>query len=782
MHKISQFSLLNFLVMVFLVSCGGKEGNSPEIYVALNSAPTLSGSVSKIRVGEALNFTPSTKDVDGDRLSFKIDGKPSWAEFDLEVGLLSGIPSSDDLGALYPIKISVSDGQASNSISFDLTVTKPIFFLSVDISTLDAHRDMAVELSGCFIAENDSECSEGQEVMTISENGRFILQSGIQAGSNFELDVDRDPGRQKCFFASEESVLGYSDKTMELTCQADESAPLFSLERVHHIRLTMDINEWNAFVLDIARSNYSFDAHQEKSGLTKRSQVYRQVDFEYLDDKGNLIQKLEKVGFKMKGSTSRQWPEYYYEDASGEKNVKPKRFSFGLKFDEKFDEDESVYACIDGSGSPAAVSNLTCDMRLGKNLDEVIENSKREFMGLEKLAFRFNKHDPSYQRELIVHDILNSIGVPTSRVAHANVSLRLLGNGSFNGESLPQNFQLGIFQMVEPIDKPFLKRFFGKNGFLFKNGYLAYLTDSHESLWNCINYDQSSVFVNSNFCHIGIEKSDPDSREEWLGSLGYLNPQIVNSDIDGAGPSSQFKPYYPKYDLKSKKSKIAEGEVLLRDFILFLQTTPSASMLAEHFDVDGFIKAQAAEIVTGAADHYVRVGNNYYLYLNPTTNKWTYIPSDFDLVLFDNHSASWGEPPWGSIYRDLAATYAFPSSGKVDWASRTYLEQSEPILWDIVFGEESNKTLLYREIKSILDGYFDWGVVGKKLIERNLLVAELINQTEAGLPDGCEFIYNPKAINADENETLCDISEISIRQFIMLRREALYQELQENGL
>ena len=90
--------------------------------------------------------------------------------------------------------------------------------------------------------------------------------------------------------------------------------------------------------------------------------------------------------------------------------------------------------------------------------------------------------------------------------------------------------------------------------------------------------------------------------------------------------------------------------------------------------------------------------------------------------------------------------------------------------------------MLYREIKSILDGYFDWGVVGKKLIERNLLVAELINQTEAGLPDGCEFIYNPKAINADENETLCDISEISIRQFIMLRREALYQELQENGL
>ena len=76
----------------------------------------------------------------------------------------------------------------------------------------------------------------------------------------------------------------------------------------------------------------------------------------------------------------------------------------------------------------------------------------------------------------------------------------------------------------------------------------------------------------------------------------------------------------------------------------------------------------------------------------------------------------------------------------------------------------------------------DWDVLGPKLAARDTLVTTAISQTEAGLPDGCEFIYNPAAINADADAALCDASDISIKQFIALRRETLYQELQENGL
>ena len=111
---------------------------------------------------------------------------------------------------------------------------------------------------------------------------------------------------------------------------------------------------------------------------------------------------------------------------NGNWDPRPRRFSFSLKFDEKFDEDEGVYSCIDNSGFPAAVEGHPCWSRVGKDLAEVPENDDREFMGLEKIFFRYNRDDPSYQRELLAHDILNSYGIPLSRVAHANIELQLM--------------------------------------------------------------------------------------------------------------------------------------------------------------------------------------------------------------------------------------------------------------------------------------------------------------------------------------------------------------------
>ena len=760
-----------FIALTLLTACG--DTNEPQPSMMSNSAPIISGSVSEVRVGETLSFTVESDDAEEDILSFSIEGRPPWAEFDTSSGSLSGVPPEEYLASVYSIKISVSDGQASDSVAFDLTVTKPIFFLSIKVDTLDMYRNMDVKLSACFLMQDQSECYESEELLTINHNGIFRFEGGIEGGASFSLDVDRDPGRQECSLAVEGGLMNYMDETIILACQADASAPLFVLDRIHKVRLTMTIDEWDAFVLDIARSNYETDAHNE-AGKAKSSQVYRQVDFEYLDHLDNIIQRLDNVGFKMKGSTSRQSPEYIFEDSDGQKHVKPKRFSFSLKFDEKFDEDESVYSCIDAY--PAEVPGFPCDNRKGRDIDEVAENSGREFMGLEKLIFRFNRHDPSYQRELLAHDILNSIGVPTSRVAHSNVVLRLIGEGSFNGQNLPQDFRLGVFQMVEPIDKPFLKRYFGKNGFLFKNGYVAYLAESSDSSTNCIVYGESSDFIDNNFCRIGVEKSDPDSREEWLGSVNYLNPEFVNSDINGVGENSQFKPYQPRYALKSKKSKSSEGASILQDFMQFIQTYPSSEMLSEQFDVAGFIKAQAAEIVLGAADHYAKVGNNYYLYLNPLTNKWHYIPTDFDIVFIDTLSNA------PDIYRDLASIFALPSGEKIHWVSLLYGSNANPILWNVVFADTSNRNLLYREIKLILDDHVNWNVTGTKLDQRNALVEAAINETEAGLPDGCGFIYNPDVINADENTTLCDDNEISIKQFIKLRRASLYQELEEQGL
>jgi hypothetical protein len=105
-----------------------------------------------------------------------------------------------------------------------------------------------------------------------------------------------------------------------------------------------------------------------------------------------------------------------------------------------------------------------------------------------------------------------------------------------------------------------------------------------------------------------------------------------------------------------------------------------------------------------------------------------------------------------------------------------------PILWDIIFSEQDNRDLLYSEIKSIMENNLNWDSIKTKLDTRDALVRDAILSTDAGSPDGCEWIYNPEAIDAPESAALCDAADISIKQFIELRIQTLTSELEENGL
>ena len=773
----------SFILILFLYSCGGGGGGgSDQLQLDINYPPTISGTISDIRVGETFSFTPTTFDSNGDTLTFSISEKPDWLSFDLSTGSLNGTAPEESLGSSYTFTITVTDGENQASLGpLSFSVTPPIFFISFDLENMDEYRNMDFELAACFVTEDNDECSDSEEIITIDSNGVHLYKDGIETGFSFEVKVDRDPARQECSLDLSEGVIEAEDIVIKVDCQQDESAGLFLLDRMHKIRLTMSIDEWQRFVLDTERANYKTgDANGNVTewNTWSHSEVYRQVDFEYLDASGNVIEALNNVGFKMKGNTSRQWPEEY-NDSDGNWDPRPRRFSFSLKFDEKFDEDEGVYSCIDNSGFPAAVEGHPCWSRVGKDLAEVPENDDREFMGLEKIFFRYNRDDPSYQRELLAHDILNSYGIPLSRVAHANIELVINGDGDYFGKTLPITYNMGVFQMVEQVDKPFLKRFFGKNGFLFKIGG-GDLAGSEEINPLCVFYEESDKYIDKDFCQIGVEKSDPESREEWLGSANYLNPSFVNSDINDGGEESQFKPYKPNYDLKSKKKSIDEGRMLLQDFIRFVQTNPSASSLSDQFDVDGFIKAQAAEIVIGAVDHYVRVANNYYLYFNPLTERWIYMPNDFDFTFRDHHPLAWGTPEWAAAFRDITGTFAFPANNKVDWASRE-LGDVSPVLWEIVFSDDSNKDLLYEHVRFIIDNYLQWSEVSQALYSRNNLVRDTINQTEAALPGGCEVTYNPQAIDAIDSSNLCDDKDISISKFIELRIKALDEELSDNG-
>lgn len=82
-----------------------------------NDPPVISGTPpAEAVVGEFYSFTPSAHDPEGRTLTFGIQYKPPWAEFDAKNGRLSGTPGPGQVGSHIEIAISASDGQSEVSL------------------------------------------------------------------------------------------------------------------------------------------------------------------------------------------------------------------------------------------------------------------------------------------------------------------------------------------------------------------------------------------------------------------------------------------------------------------------------------------------------------------------------------------------------------------------------------------------------------------------------------------------------------------------------------------
>jgi len=98
---------------------------APAWALAANTAPVISGTPpTTIAVGNSYYFKPNARDANGDSLRFTIQNKPRWAIFESKTGVLRGTPKSEHVGKYPNIRITVSDGRATDSLPlFTLTVT-----------------------------------------------------------------------------------------------------------------------------------------------------------------------------------------------------------------------------------------------------------------------------------------------------------------------------------------------------------------------------------------------------------------------------------------------------------------------------------------------------------------------------------------------------------------------------------------------------------------------------------------------------------------------------------
>lgn len=92
-----------------------------------NEPPEVSGTpAATATTNQAYSFRPVATDADGDFLEYTITNKPTWATFDDETGLLSGVPTDANVGESEDITITVTDGKDTRSIGpFKIRVNRP---------------------------------------------------------------------------------------------------------------------------------------------------------------------------------------------------------------------------------------------------------------------------------------------------------------------------------------------------------------------------------------------------------------------------------------------------------------------------------------------------------------------------------------------------------------------------------------------------------------------------------------------------------------------------------
>lgn len=202
--------------------------------------------------------------------------------------------------------------------------------------------------------------------------------------------------------------------------------------------------------------------------------------------------------------------------------------------------------------------------------------------------------DPSRARESLSYAFFRAAGVPAPRTCLAELTLTVPDR--YNQECV------GAYTVVEQVNKPFLRRHFGDGtGMLLKpeglQGGITYLGDN------------------------------------WSAYQARYQP--------GDQPSPRDRQRL--IDFARLVSKAEDAEF--------------AKDISDYLDTAAFLRFIAANALLANLDSYLGYGHNYYLYLNPATNRFAFIPWDLDLSL-----ATW--PAAGMPEQQVNLSLRHPHAGE----------------------------------------------------------------------------------------------------------------------
>lgn len=231
-------------------------------------------------------------------------------------------------------------------------------------------------------------------------------------------------------------------------------------------------------------------------------------------------------------------------------------------------------------------------LRRSLKIDLNRHDAGQHFRGLKKINLNNGITDPARAREALAFAVFRSAGVPAPRTAFAELTLTV--PGKYDRE------YVGLYTLVEQVDRTFLKdRFGGTGGLLLK--------------------------------------------PEGLRGLEYLG--------------EDWGPYEARYRPKTEAGKKQRRRLV--EFAWLVNRADDARFRKEvgsYLDVDEFLRYLAANALLANLDSFLGFGHNYYLYLRPDTGRFVFIPWDLDLSF-----GTW--PMGGTPQQQAGLSLAHPHPG-----------------------------------------------------------------------------------------------------------------------
>ena len=271
---------------------------------------------------------------------------------------------------------------------------------------------------------------------------------------------------------------------------------------------------------------------------------------------------------------------------------------------------------VAASGSP----------RFSLKVDFNLFNRARNFRGLKKVNLNNGWSDPTLLRERLAYELFEQMGISTPRSSFVDVWVN--------------DSHLGVYTMVEQVDKTFLGLHFPKDdGHLYKPEMpVSFLNwteadlEEHRAGMETTEQDDldSSLDVNLGGGKLREIMQALEQQDETDDENATPEPLNLGMLLPGITPGQPID-YLELMMLKTNENR-PDQSALFR-FLDILNNEPDETFPAEIeevLDVDEFLRFLAVSTVIIHLDNYPGTGHNYYLY--EVDGYFTIIPWDLNMA------------------------------------------------------------------------------------------------------------------------------------------------------